>query len=275
MNQQLPARTNHNLFYDNLPVRMIQREDGQLWFVARDVCDILELDHITNALKGLDEDELTVEKLQSGGQDREMKLISESGLYTLVIRSNKPQAKPFRRWVTHEVLPSIRKHGYYGEPPETVNQSVVDRLARVEEAVQHMQLRHHRAGSVIWFVHYCCQTGYQRHMVSKQQLHSAYIEYCAASGVRPECLAHFCMKLYGSIDTAGKAQMTIAGKRTAAVRGVSLLQNYRHIISDIRKKHQEQQEQELSRRRQYYFGIEPKQEGQLSLFDGSKKLGEA
>ena len=89
---------------------------GDPWFVARDVCDILELGHVTNALAGLDDDELTVEKLQSGGQSREMKLISESGLYTLVIRSNKPQAKLFRKWVTSVVLPSIRKTGEYVAP---------------------------------------------------------------------------------------------------------------------------------------------------------------
>jgi prophage antirepressor-like protein len=87
--------------------------DEDVWFVANDICCVLGLSHITKALSGLDEDELTVQKVQSGGQYREMKLISESGLYTLIIRSNKPQAKPFRRWVTHEVLPTIRKTGSY------------------------------------------------------------------------------------------------------------------------------------------------------------------
>lgn len=90
--------------------------DGEPWFVARDVCDILELNNVTEALRGLDDDELTSEILKSGGQEREMKLISESGLYTLIIRSNKPQAKPFRKWVTAEVLPSIRKTGGYALP---------------------------------------------------------------------------------------------------------------------------------------------------------------
>jgi len=100
--------------FDEAMVRTVVREDGP-WFVARDVCNVLELEHITNALSSLDEDELTVELLQSGGQRREMKLISESGLYALVFKSRKPQAKAFRRWVTHEVLPAIRKTGSYSQ----------------------------------------------------------------------------------------------------------------------------------------------------------------
>ena len=88
-------------------------EDGEIYFVARDVCDVLGYEHITNTLDKLDEDELTVKNLQSGGQMREMKLVTESGLYTLIVHSNKENAKPFRRWITHEVLPTIRKTGSY------------------------------------------------------------------------------------------------------------------------------------------------------------------
>jgi hypothetical protein len=123
-------------------VRAMQDEHGEPWFVAKDVCEILELEHTTNALNGLDDDELTVEKLQSGGQSREMKLISESGLYTLIIRSNKPQAKPFRKWVTGEVLPSIRKHGSYSltvddeEPIGLVTGPAPLTVARLAEAAQ-------------------------------------------------------------------------------------------------------------------------------------------
>lgn len=84
------------------------------WLVAKDVCDILGLQHITNALNGLDEDEkLTVKFLQSG-QMRKMWVINESGFFALILRSNKPEAKTFRKWVTSEVLPAIRKKGYYG-----------------------------------------------------------------------------------------------------------------------------------------------------------------
>ena len=102
-------------FEDNL-VRTITDDFGEVWFVAKDVCDVLGLTNPTEALKALDEDSVTSETLRSGGQGREMNCISESGLYTMIIRSNKPQAKPFRRWVTHDVLPAIRKTGSYRIP---------------------------------------------------------------------------------------------------------------------------------------------------------------
>ena len=88
--------------------------DGEPWFVAADVCSILDHTNTTVALSMLDDDEKAKKSLGlSGG---ETNIISESGLYTLIIRSNKPQAKPFRKWVTAEVLPSIRKTGGYVLP---------------------------------------------------------------------------------------------------------------------------------------------------------------
>jgi|GEM_PF-2946106 len=86
------------------------------WFVAKDICDVLGLEHITNALAKIPEHHLTVIELQSGGQMREMKAVSEPGLYRLILRSNKPEAEPFIEWVTSEVLPSIRKTGSYAIP---------------------------------------------------------------------------------------------------------------------------------------------------------------
>lgn len=94
-------------------VRVVKGDNGEPWFVAKDICDVLGLGNITEALRNLDDDELSSEILKSGNQGREMKLVSESGLYALVIRSNKPNARKFRKWVTSEVLPSIRKHGGY------------------------------------------------------------------------------------------------------------------------------------------------------------------
>lgn len=91
-------------------------KDNEPWFVAKDICDVLGLGNITEALRNLDDDELTSEILKSGNQGREMKLVSESGLYALVIRSNKPNARKFRKWITSEVLPNIRKSGIYIPP---------------------------------------------------------------------------------------------------------------------------------------------------------------
>ena len=94
-------------------VRVIMR-DSEPWFVAKDVCDCLEIINVSKACQTLDEDEKGITKVYTLGGSQDMMLISESGLYTLVMRSNKPDAKVFRKWVTSEVLPSIRKTGGYG-----------------------------------------------------------------------------------------------------------------------------------------------------------------
>ncbi len=95
-------------------LRTLTDENGEPWFVAKDVCDVLGY---TNASKAISdhvdsEDKLNNESLSSLGQ-RGGWLVNESGLYSLVLSSKLPTAKEFKRWVTHEVLPSIRKHGAY------------------------------------------------------------------------------------------------------------------------------------------------------------------
>ena len=102
-------------------VRVIMDESGNPWWVASDVCDILDHTNPSMAINSLDEDERAKKSL---GRQGETNIINESGLYTLIIRSNKPQAKKFRRWITHEVLPSIRKTGGYSTrrpEPEMTN----------------------------------------------------------------------------------------------------------------------------------------------------------
>ena len=94
-------------------VRVIMRCSDP-WFVAKDACDCLELTNVSKACQTLDEDEKGITKVYTLGGSQDMMLISESGLYTLIMRSNKPEAKVFRKWVTSEVLPSIRKTGGYG-----------------------------------------------------------------------------------------------------------------------------------------------------------------
>ena len=105
-------------------------EAGEPWFVARDVCDILELSNVTEALRPLDDDEKSnfriSEVAQNGG--RAPLIISEPGLYKLIMRSRKQEAKEFQRWVTHEVLPQIRKTGGY--IPTSESDSDEDIMAR-------------------------------------------------------------------------------------------------------------------------------------------------
>lgn len=88
---------------------VIQGED--VWFIAKDVCEVLEIKNTTVAIQKLDSDEVT--KFNLGGLSGETNIINESGLYSLIMTSRKPQAKAFKKWVTSEVLPSIRKHGAY------------------------------------------------------------------------------------------------------------------------------------------------------------------
>lgn len=97
--------------------------DEQIWFAAPDVTKALKLTNTTVALKSLDGDEVT--KFNLGGLSGETNFISEPGLYKLIGASRKPAAKRFNRWVTHEVLPSIRKHGAY-MTPETIEKAIYD-----------------------------------------------------------------------------------------------------------------------------------------------------
>ena len=92
-------------------------KEGEPWFVAIDVCKALEIANSRMAVDRLDDDEKNTVSLTDGTPGNPNKtIVSESGLYSLALGSRKPQAKPFKRWVTHEVIPSIRKHGAYATP---------------------------------------------------------------------------------------------------------------------------------------------------------------
>jgi len=90
---------------------VVQGED--VWFVAKDVADVLEYRDTHNMVRFLDEDEKDTHQVSTLGGNQTMKVINESGLYSAILKSKKPQAKAFKKWVTSEVLPSIRKHGAY------------------------------------------------------------------------------------------------------------------------------------------------------------------
>jgi anti-repressor protein len=95
-------------------LRTLTDENGEPWFVAKDVCDVLELSNVGQALARLDNDEKSSITLNDGTPGNPNRaIVSESGLYALVLASRKPEAHEFKRWVTHEVLPQIRKTGGY------------------------------------------------------------------------------------------------------------------------------------------------------------------
>ena len=95
--------------YKNNEVRTTIK-DGEIWFVLKDVCDVLGLSNPTAVFSRLDDDERAKFNL---GRQGNTNIINESGLYKVILRSDKPEAKKFMNWITHEVLPSIRKHGAY------------------------------------------------------------------------------------------------------------------------------------------------------------------
>ena len=86
---------------------------GEAWFVAADVCKALELGNPSMTVERLDDDEKGISTIDTLGGKQRMAIINEPGLYSLVLSSRKPEAKAFKRWITHEVLPNIRKHGVY------------------------------------------------------------------------------------------------------------------------------------------------------------------
>ena len=131
--------------YQSNEVRTVKM-DGEPWFVLKDVCNILNINNASDVYNRLDDDEKGVAQIDTLGGRQKMSTVNESGLYHVILRSDKPEAAPFRKWVTSEVLPSIRKNGGYiaGQeqltPQELMakallvaNKTLADREARISE----------------------------------------------------------------------------------------------------------------------------------------------
>lgn len=109
-----------SLEYHGKPVRCIQKE-GAPWWVLSDVCKVLSVKNSRDVSNRLDPDEKGVDQIYTPGGNQKVTVINESGLYNVLLRSDKPEAKPFKRWVTHEVLPQIRQTGRYEPKPEQLS----------------------------------------------------------------------------------------------------------------------------------------------------------
>lgn len=101
--------------YGGQPIRIADRE-GNPWWIARDVCAVLEIEKHRDAVSRLDADERGSVLVDTLGGLQSMAAVNEPGLYSLILRSRKPEAKAFKRWITHEVLPQIRQTGQYSAP---------------------------------------------------------------------------------------------------------------------------------------------------------------
>ena len=120
--------------------------NGEPWFVAADVCKALELGNPSMTVERLDDDEKGISTIDTLGGKQRMAIINEPGLYSLVITSRKPEAKAFKRWITHEVIPAIRKRGVYitdeklkllAEKPEMLDVLIQALYILAAEKIQH------------------------------------------------------------------------------------------------------------------------------------------
>lgn len=118
--------------YQNSEVRTVE-QNGEPWFVLKDVCMVLGMDvtQLKKTADRLEDDEKGRTQITTPGGLQESWIISESGLYNVILRSDKPEAKPFRKWVTSEVLPTIRKHGAY-MTPETLQAAILNQDTMIQ-----------------------------------------------------------------------------------------------------------------------------------------------
>lgn len=121
--------------------------DGEPWFVAQDVCKVLEIANSRDATQDLESDEKSVVTTDTSSQNRDMTIVSESGLYEIVFKSRKPQAKAFRKWLRKEVIPSIRKTGKYDPsstpklPSDILAERVAQNIGNIQDRLEQTQPR--------------------------------------------------------------------------------------------------------------------------------------
>jgi prophage antirepressor-like protein len=131
--------------YRGARVRTVEK-DGVVWFIAKDVCDVLDITNSRDAMARLEDDEKGVVSTDTPGGRQDAGAVNESGLYSLVLVSRKPEAKTFKRWITHEVLPAIRKTGAYavGQKQLGVEDLIILQAQSVKELkvkVNHLEQR--------------------------------------------------------------------------------------------------------------------------------------
>ncbi|WP_163830739.1 phage antirepressor [Spartinivicinus ruber] len=128
----IPFEFNHS------SIRVIDK-NGEPWFVAKDIAEILGYSKTTAMTRSLDADEKEVHNLHPLGSGQELNIINESGLYSAILKSRRPEAKAFKKWVTNEVLPSIRKTGSYGltqidwSNPQQIAGILVQSMEKIQE----------------------------------------------------------------------------------------------------------------------------------------------
>lgn len=120
--------------FEGADIRVHVDSDGNPWWVAKDVCDVLDIGNPTQAMTRLDEDEKGLISNEGLGS-QPVNIINEAGLWALVLGSRKEQAKTFKRWITHDVIPSIRKTGGYGNPIANIGRKQLAQMVLEAETV--------------------------------------------------------------------------------------------------------------------------------------------
>ena len=125
-------------------IRIIEK-NGEPWFIGKDVAEALGYEASRNAItKHVDDEEKLTHQISASGQNRNMTVINESGLYSLILSSKLPTAKKFKRWVTSEVLPAIRKHGNYTAPKQESKSKSIDLEIRLNNSKARMASEYRR-----------------------------------------------------------------------------------------------------------------------------------
>lgn len=134
--------------FEDKTVRIVMSDDNEPLFVAADVCVVLDISNPSNAYARLDDDEKGIRLMDTPGGRQQMVVVTESGLYNLMLKSAKPQAKAFKRWITHEVLPTIRKTGSYSVQNISPLQQLKAMVAFMEQTEARFTELHEKQGAL-------------------------------------------------------------------------------------------------------------------------------
>lgn len=217
--------------YEDHEVRVLDI-NGEPWFVLADLCKVLGVRNSRMAATRLDEADVRRADISSSGQRRAMTIVAESGMYDLVVRSDSPAAKPFQRWVTHEVLPAIRRTGTYATTPSVPqpdlselsprNLAYLSELAKgLEAAVKHAEKNQRKAdgydqflnGSGCYLVDTAANLLGVKHRRLWEWLYTSKLLIPHGPRKRqpyanPKTASWFAVKTYNTDRTNGKARAT-------------------------------------------------------------------
>lgn len=193
--------------YNETPIRTVQN-DGEVWWVLADICKVLGLSNSRKAATQIDDDEKGVTFSDTVGGRQKVTIVNEPGLYSLILRSNKPEAKAFKRWVTHEVLPAIRRNGSYGQEYDKMEiarmitecksaagvKAIMSLFDVTPSASTPMHIPQNANNSVTKFLNDSSSSNITRD--SQKEVYKDYKIFCIANNLVPSTLSNFSKELH-------------------------------------------------------------------------------